>query len=117
MDLRSKLQRALDVAGNTHSVQDVADAVRSGEAQLWESESGESFALSSIDEYPQKRVVRIWLAAGNIAEVIELSEDIVVWGKSHGCSHAILSGRKGWERVGKDLGWEHGSTVLVKEIE
>lgn len=120
-ELREKLQRALDHAGNTHTLEDVADALEAGKAQLWVSESGESVAVTEVIKYPQKTATRIWLAAGYLEEVVEISERVVDWAKSKGHDFVVILGRRGWERAGKRMnldqrGWAAGPSTFKREL-
>lgn len=115
-ELIEGLRKALDLAGNTHTLGDVADMIDRGDAQLWVSPDEDALMVSEIIKYPQKKAVRIWLATGVIDSVVELSEIVVDWAKDQGCSFAILTGRRGWERVGTDRGWRRRVATLTREL-
>lgn len=108
------LQAALDVAGNTHTLGDVMGMILTGRAQLWESE--EAVIVSEVHESPRVKAVHLWLATGTIAGVTDLSEVVLEWAKSVGCTSATITGRKGWEKVGAPLGWRPLYSVLGREL-
>lgn len=106
------IQRAVDLQ-DTHSLEDVKEAVDAGRAQLW---CGTHSALvTEIIVYPRKKVCRIWMAGGLLWE---LKDDMLPavegWAKSKGCDAVEIIGRKGWQRVLDDYRQPH--VRLVKEI-
>jgi hypothetical protein len=56
-------------------------------------------------DYPQGRVVRFWLAAGELEPVIALSRQIYPWAKKLGCVSAAMAGRKGWTKALQSEEW------------
>ena len=106
------LQKALDLAGGTHTMDDVVEQIAAGDAQLWTD--GESVVVTEIHQTPRKRVLHFWLAAGNLDAVVRLSDQATEWGKTMGCEMATLVGRRGWERA--LTGWTPTLTLMRKEI-
>lgn len=106
------IEAALAYSGDTHSLVQVVDAIKDGSAQFFPLEN--SVIVTEVVDYPKKSVCRIWLAGGNMDELVEAEKKIVPWAKSHGCSGMEIIGRKGWERQLKD--YNAASTVLIKEI-
>ena len=64
--------------------------------------------------YPQIAVCRIWLAGGNLEELMRAEKSISVWAKSHGCDAMEINGRIGWKRQLKD--YTATSVVLTKDL-
>lgn len=110
--LAHHIEAALAYSGDTHSLVDVVDAIKDGSAQFFPLEN--SVIVTEVVDYPQKAVCRIWLAGGEMDELVEAEKSIVEWARSHGCSGMEIIGRKGWERQLKD--YTAASTVLIKEI-
>jgi len=110
--LAHHIEAALAYSGDTHSLVQVVDAIKDGSAQFFPLEN--SVIVTEVVDYPKKSVCRIWLAGGNMDELVEAEKKIVLWAKSHGCSGMEIIGRKGWERQLKD--YNAASTVLIKEI-
>lgn len=110
--LAHNVQNALEYANNSHSVLDVYDAVREGKAQFFSI--GDSCVITEIVDYPQKSVCRIWLAGGNMDELLEAEKHITALAKSHGCDGMEIIGRRGWQRVLKD--YKPSAVVLVKDL-
>lgn len=98
-----KMQKALDLSGNSHTIEDVLDAVEAGNARLFFSER--AIIIAEIHRFPQGNILHVWLAAGDLADVLSLTEDLYQWGRDEGCEKATLTGRKGWVRVLETDGW------------
>lgn len=108
-DFQPKLEKALQMAGGTHTIADVGAFIREGKAQLWYNEDG--MIVTEIEFYPRDRVLNFWLAAGEKDGVLDLLDDIYEWARSVGCTRATFTGRKGWARILADDGWESSSLV------
>ena len=106
------IQRALSYGRNTHSPLDVLDCVEKGEAQLWLEPN--ATIVTQIFEHPNEQVLHFWLAAGELESVLELSDKVLEWGKSEGCTRATLSGRKGWARALEHRGWSDTKLVTME---
>ena len=103
---------ALEYSGGTHSIEDVYLACAIGEAQLHPLEK--SCIITEVVDYPSLTVCRIWLAGGDLDELVEAEKSIAVWAKAQGCDAMEINGRKGWQRQLKD--YTATSVVLTKEL-
>ena len=103
---------ALQYAGGTHCMEDVYHACATGKAQFHPLEK--SAIITEIVDYPQRSVCRIWLAGGELDELMEAEKSIAVWARSIGCNGMEIIGRKGWQRQLKD--YTATSVVLAKDI-
>lgn len=109
------LAEALERGGNTHSLEDVLYQIMSGDAQIWTNES--ACIVTEVLQFPEKRVLHFWLATGEFEAVRRLGNEVVIpWGRSVGCDHATITGRKGWERALREEGWSLVSVQLLKRI-
>ncbi len=106
------IQQALDRDGNTHSLEDLKKLVLSGKAQFWPTKN--SVGISEILSTPKCRTLSVWLAAGKMDEVLELAEAAAKFGKSQGCQKMRVSGRKGWERVMRYIGYSFKNITLER---
>src|SRR6056297_1393818 len=93
-DYREGIEAALNHSGGTHTFEDVAMMVLESRAQAWVN--GGSIAVTEIVEYPRKRVLHCFLAAGKASEIIEMMDSATAWGQAMGCRGFTLAGRKGW---------------------
>lgn len=92
------LERALD---GTYAIQDVWTDVWAGRAQFWPLER--SAAVTRIHDYPQASVLRIWLAGGEMDDLLANMWRLEEFARETGCKAIELEGRKGWERVMPDF--------------
>lgn len=75
----------------------VEHEIRQQRAVLWPMEK--SAAVTQINEYPNGRVLRLWLAGGDLDELLKFLPAADAYGKWQGCIAIELEGRPGWERV------------------
>jgi hypothetical protein len=111
--LLDQLQKALDLGGNTHDMGDVAQAIECGEAKLWATEK--ALILTEVDEYPQRRVANVWLASGDLTEILQMAPAIYDWAREQGCDTITLLGRKGWAKALVADGWSKSKMVLMEK--
>ena len=97
-----------------HSVDDVLDEVQEGSALFYPVQDGA--AVFKMGEYPQKRVLLIWLYGGELASNIEgVLEAADFHARELDCTEITIGGRRGWERVLKPYGFAHRGVVLTKD--
>ena len=108
------LEAALELSGGTHTLDDVVQAIIKGEMQFWPAPKG--CAVTEIVNYPRKKVLHIFLAGGEMQQIIDMDDSAVEFAKMNGCTGMSIAGRKGWKRVLKDKGYEETFTVLGKDI-
>tara|TARA_R110002153_G_scaffold53747_1_gene149613 strand:- start:732 stop:1088 length:357 start_codon:yes stop_codon:yes gene_type:complete len=112
--VRPWLEGALEYSGGTHIWQDIVDNVVTGKMQLWFGEK--SSAITEILCYPRKKVLHVFLAGGDMNELIDMIEDASNWGRTQGCNAITMSGRKGWQRVLDKDEWLLTSVTMGKEL-
>jgi len=108
------LEAALELSGGTHTLDDVVQAIIKGEKQFWPAPKG--CAVTEIVNYPRKKVLHIFLAGGEMEQIIDMDDSAVEFAKMNGCTGMSIAGRKGWKRVLKDKGYVETFTVLGKDI-
>jgi hypothetical protein len=113
-DYRDKIDSALAYSGGTHAFDDVARGVASAKMQLWPASN--SCAITEIICYPQKKVLHVFLAAGDKQELIGMIDSAAAWGKTQGCEGMTMSGRHGWLKVLGKEGWKPVMTVMERKI-
>lgn len=106
------IQAALAYAGHSHTLQDVWQAITNKQAAFFPLEK--SAIVVEIVDYPQRATCRIWLAGGDMEELIEAEKNICDWARELGCDSMEIIGRKGWERQLRD--YKPTATVLVKDL-
>lgn len=115
MDRMDRLQKALDFAGNTHSLADIAESTKRGEAEWWRGENSD--VLTEFYEYPLSgRACRVWLASGDMRECLRIYDDIEKWARQNNAERMEIVGRKGWRRVMARRGFNTAGEALVKGL-
>ena len=109
------IEAALYKSGDAYNVDDVYELVCAGIAHFEPLEDGAAVFL--YHQYPQRRMLRIWLAAGILPDHLE---QVVEVAQEHAnrlqCDGIELEGRRGWERVLKPHGFDYKRAVLIKEL-
>ena len=113
-DYRDQINSALAYSGGTHDFEDVARGVSSAKMQLWPASN--SCAITEIICYPKKKVLHVFLAAGEKQELVGMIDSAAAWGKSQGCESMTMSGRHGWLKVLGNEGWKAVMTVMEHKI-
>ena len=108
------IEAALAYSGGTHSFQDIVDGVISGRMQLWAGDSG--CAVTEISVYPKKKVLHVFLAAGDMSQIIDFQDSAIQFAKMNGCDSMTIAGRSGWKRVLDKHDCHEQFVVLEREI-
>ena len=99
--------------GDTHTLDDVYEEIVNHRAELWPLPNGA--LVTQVASYPRKRVLRVWLAGGDLDEFkrgVPFLDDIA---RELGCDGIEIEGRKGWERVLMD--YTVKSVFLTKDVD
>lgn len=111
---RQMIQKALDFGHNTHSFDDIVNGVASQDMQFWPMEK--SCLVTEIVTYPNSRALHVFLAAGDLNEIKDIDDTLANFGKQLNAQVISLSGRKGWTKALKDIGYEVAHVTMYKEI-
>lgn len=111
---RELLEMALARAGGTHTYEDVLNLISIGEMFFWPA--SKSCLVTEIVQYPRLRALHVFLAAGDLTEIKDMESSLISFAKSLKCSAISMSGRKGWAKALKELGWQESHITLVREI-
>lgn len=115
-DFADVLTPALALAGGTHTLDDVAEAVAEGRMQFWPGAT--SAIVTQIEQTPRVRILHVFLAGGTLAELEAMMPPIEAWGRAHGCTRATLFGRQGWSRSFlREHGWTTPAVMMMKSWE
>ncbi len=109
---REELLKALELCGGVFTERDIVDGLVCGEYQMFERRN--AAVIVSVQDYPQSRSVHIFLAGGDLADLIVMEKDVIEWGRTKNCDRVEWSGRRGWLR--KLKGYTELCTVACKEI-
>jgi hypothetical protein len=100
---REMIESAMSYGGGTHTFEDVRELVAIGKAQLWPGKT--SVGVTEIIQFPRKKTLNCWLAAGDLDELLVMMQCAKEWGAAQGCDTMTMSGRMGWQRVLNKHGW------------
>lgn len=113
--LAQRLEKALRIGGRTHDIGDVAAGLQTGRFQWWPRK--DSGTVTEIVVYPKGPVLNVFLAAGDLDDVLALVPDMKTFAKAQGCSRITCIGRRGWERVLPKHGWRITGTAFALDLE
>jgi hypothetical protein len=109
------LEAALAEAGGTHTIDDIRAGIAARRYHFWPGKS--SAAITEVFNFPQMRVFNVFLAGGDLEEILtDMEPDFCSFAEYLGCSQIALIGRPGWEKALKPLGWQRTAVVLSKEL-
>ena len=111
------IKKALD---DTYSVRDILDGLVKNSFQLfisWENKV-ESAVITEVVQYPQKKILRYFLAGAegnNLSNWLEpIQQEIEKFARHNNCDAVEVAGRKGWAR--KLKGYEQKIYLFNKEL-
>lgn len=109
------IKDALEYSDGTHDLQDVADQIHNGDLQLWPA--NQTALVTQLIEYPKRKSIHVFLAGGNIDEIVNMEDSVFSWAKEQGCDMLTFTGRLGWGRSKlKDRGYKVEHVMMVKEL-
>jgi hypothetical protein len=112
--LRHHVEAALAYAHGSHTFDDVAASVLQGRTRMWTTAG--SIVIVEKVAYPQQSCYHVFLAGGDMDEIIGLHEEIIACARADGCSAITLTGRRGWARALLPHGWTEAHTTMRLEI-
>lgn len=99
----ARMEQALRLGGDLHTVSDVVDTVKAGRAQYWGREDG--MVITELQTYPGRRLLNYWVVAGRLRDCLALAPEIEAWAVAEGCTVATACGLPKWGHVGARIGW------------
>ncbi len=111
---RQWIEDALAYCGGTHEWEDIEKGIMEGRMQLWPAPKG--CIVTEIVVYPRKRVLNIFLAGGELDQILDMDTDVKAWAKEQNCTAAIMAGRIGWKKPLAPLDWKMLYASFIKEI-
>ena len=112
---RPWIEAALEYSGGTHSFEDIALGIKEARMQLWPSPRG--CIVTEIVVYPRKKVLNLFLAGGELDQLLDMNSDMNAWAKQQGCTGGTLTGRIGWKKILEPMGWKLIHSYYGKEVE
>jgi hypothetical protein len=111
---RKWIEAALERSGGTHTFEDIAAGIASGHMQLWPAAM--ACAVTQIVVYPRKKVLHVFLAAGDLEQITNAIADVEAWGRAQGCASLTMNGRFGWQRVLNKRGWSPTMVIMERSL-
>ena len=111
---RPWIEAALEYSGGTHNFDDVVSGLAEGKMQLWPAPKG--CIVTEIEVYPRKKVLNVFLGAGELDQLMDMHKDVIAWSKAQGCVAVTITGRYGWKKPLTKHGWKPLHASYVKEI-
>lgn len=111
---RERIEAALAYSGGTHSYEDIVQGIEENRYQLWPGVN--ATVLTEILQFPRKRVIHCFLAAGDLAEIHAIRTWAEEWARREGIDSVTLTGRAGWERVLAVDGYRKTGVTLEKDL-
>lgn len=111
--LHKLVDDTLEKFGGLYTFDDIVAAVRVGKMQSFAN--GDSWMVTQVAEFPQKRVLDIVFAVGNTDELSEIESEVIGFARSHGIEFMMANARPGFDKVKSD-GWTKVSATFVKDI-
>lgn len=112
-ELQKRLKRALKLAGDTHTIEDINHAIARGTMQCFVS--GDSFCITEVINAPRKRYLNIFMIVGELS-ILDIHDEILAFATEAGCDFLQAYGRFGWKPVVEKLGWKAEQTVFRRKI-
>jgi len=111
---RKYIEDALEYAKGTHTLDDIWNGVVRGDFQFWPGDK--SAIITEIQIYPQTKVMHIFLAGGDLEELLQMEKSVRAYAQTIGCNSMSISGRRGWLRIFERDGWKEVCTTIAKEL-
>jgi len=108
--LLTKLKKAIRLAGDTHTLEDVVAAIKTGEMQAFWND--DAIVVTEVCETPRLVFVNIFLVAGAMDGVLSLVPQVGEWGKKHGYTRFRACVRPGFEPILKKMGWQRRQILM-----
>lgn len=112
--LLNRIDRALALAGDVMTFNDLVESARAGKSQIFASDT--AFAATALISYPRAKQVECFLAAGTLRGVLELEPRLVEFARDNEASSLITYGRAAWAPIAAPLGWHADAVRYVKRL-
>lgn len=98
----------------THDFGDVVKGCFAGEFQLWPAPA--ACLVTQISVFPQRKLMHLFLAGGDMDEVLKLVDAATEMGREEGCDAVTMTGRMGWQRVLNKRGFTASFVTMERKI-
>lgn len=91
------IEKALKHSGGGWTFDDVVEAISILRYIFWVNQT--SFAITETIDYPQYRILHVFLSGGVLEDIFDLEEQVAVYGRAIGCKKMTILGREGFTRL------------------
>jgi hypothetical protein len=109
-----RIERALAREG-THGWEDVRASLLKGNSRMFWNDHG-VWITETVDT-PRKRLLNVWIVAGELPGVMELQKDVQSHAAAMGCQSIVATARRGWKPVARAFGWKEQAMVITLAVE
>lgn len=110
---RAAMLPAIAETKGTHTEDDVLVELFTGRMKLWRRNA--SGLVTEFCQFPRLKCINVFLAGGELADILPLQIDIENYGRMNGCQRAtMLAVRDGWLRTIN--GGISAGTYLYKDL-
>jgi len=109
------IEAALEYSGGTHTIEDIRAGVMADRFALLPLEN--CALVVERTEYPRKHALHVFLAGGDLQEIKSTDQNLVRMAKLLGCARIDISGRRGWVRALRDIGYFERWVTVSKDVE
>ena len=102
--LLKKMEKALRLMGGTHTLEDVVEAIKKGELQLFHNDR--AIVITEIAVSPRRKFAHVFMSAGELDGVFALGDQLLQWAKDNDIEFGRAFVRPGYEKLLKDIGWK-----------
>ena len=97
-DFRAEFDQMLIDHGGLYTFDDIMERINDGRMQSFSD--GESWIITQVHTFPQKKVVEIAYGIGDLAALLDrVQPEVVEFARSVGAEALIATGRLGWSRT------------------
>jgi len=111
---REMIEAALEYSPGTHTFDQLVDMTLGGRLTFWPLPH--SFMLTEVHQFPSARHYHIFLAGGDLQELVNMHEDVIQVAHALQCDKLTLTGRTGWVRALQSHGWKPSLITVTKDI-
>ena len=115
-ELRDKIDIALALGGDVMDFNDLCEMARTGRVQLWLADRETALIATEIVNYPRKRVMHCFMAAGSLPGIFSLRDKIETFARDEDIDCLTCSGSPAWGRLGRRYGWRLHSMTFVRNL-
>lgn len=111
---RDGMLAAIERTNGTHTEDDVLCMLIQGKLKL--IREGSSGVVVEVLATPGMKILHVFLAGGEMAEVLKIEATLPTLARELGCKRMTLVGRHGWERALADKGWSDSTIYLQRDV-